>query len=78
MDELRDFRCAGCEAEFSTWQELDDHRRQAHPESLEPVGPRCPTCGHPAASQAELEQHERETHEVPLGKPAVEVRAGQP
>ena len=78
MDELRDFRCGSCEAEFATWQELDDHRRQAHPESPAEIGRHCPTCGHPVTSQAELEQHERDAHEVPLGKPAVEVRAGEP
>jgi hypothetical protein len=75
MDDLRDFRCGSCEAEFATWQELDDHRRQAHLRSPAEPGPRCPTCGQPAGSLAELEQHQRDAHEVPIGKPAVEVRA---
>ena len=73
MDELRDFRCQACEAEFATWQELDDHLRQAHPGRAATHELRCPTCGQPQASRAALELHEREAHEVPLGKPAVEV-----
>jgi DNA-directed RNA polymerase subunit RPC12/RpoP len=76
MDELRDFRCGACEAEFATWQEMDDHRRQAHPAFGADPGVRCPTCGHLAASQPELDRHQRETHEIPLGKPAVEVADG--
>jgi hypothetical protein len=72
MDELRDFRCGACEAEFATWHELDDHRRQAHG-ALAEQGLHCPTCGQPVAHGAALEQHEREVHEVPIGKPAMEI-----
>jgi uncharacterized C2H2 Zn-finger protein len=59
-----DFRCPQCEAEFATWQELDDHRRAAHRAS-EGDGVRCPTCGAGFGSQPALDEHVREAHEVP-------------
>ena len=75
MDELRDFHCGACEAEFATRAELDDHLRQAHPGRAAEVGARCPTCGAAVAGPADLDQHVRDAHEVPFGKPAVEVQA---
>ena len=65
MDELRDFRCGSCEAEFATWEELDGHRRSAH--GAPPAdGLHCPTCGELFASPAELEEHDRDKHLVPV------------
>ena len=78
MDELRDFHCGACEAEFATREELDDHLRQAHPGRTADPGLRCPTCGEPVASRAELDQHVRDAHEIPVGKPAVEVSNSEP
>ena len=65
MTELGDFRCPQCEAEFSTWQELDDHRHSAHLVG-KVDGVRCPTCGASFASQPALDQHVLDVHEVPV------------
>jgi hypothetical protein len=73
VDQVGDFRCARCEAEFPTWQELDDHRRSAHlvVEAADQL--RCPTCGAPLSSRPALEQHQREAHDVPTADEWEEV-----
>ncbi|HEV8636673.1 MAG TPA: C2H2-type zinc finger protein [Chloroflexota bacterium] len=60
-----DFRCPRCEAQFPTWQELDDHRRAAHL-TPEPGGIRCSTCGEQFESAPARDEHEREAHVVPV------------
>jgi DNA-directed RNA polymerase subunit RPC12/RpoP len=57
------FRCNRCEAEFATWQELDDHLWSAHLEP-EPPGVRCPVCGVLLGSLVARDDHLREAHDA--------------
>jgi uncharacterized C2H2 Zn-finger protein len=60
-----DLRCAHCEAEFDSTDDLDAHLRQAHGR---PVVPRvtCPECDVEFGTENELAVHRREAHGAPL------------
>ncbi len=81
METPGDFRCTRCEAQFATWQELDDHRHSAHLVAIPADGRsqsgrlRCDLCGEAFASQPALDQHAREAHDVPTPE---ELEAGAP
>jgi hypothetical protein len=70
METPGDFRCTWCEAQFATWQELDDHRHSAHLVATPADGR-----SQAFASQPALDQHARDAHDVPNPE---ELEAGAP
>jgi len=60
-----DLRCAHCEAEFDSTEDLDAHLRQAHSLPGVPVA-RCTVCGAEFGTENELAAHRRETHGAPI------------
>ena len=60
-----DLRCAHCEAEFDSTEDLDAHLRQAH--SLSGVkSVRCPECEAELGTENEVALHRREAHGAPV------------
>jgi hypothetical protein len=60
-----DLRCAHCEAEFDSTDDLDAHLRQVH--ALTGVRTaRCPECEAEFGTENALAEHRREAHGAPL------------
>ena len=60
-----DLRCAHCEAEFDSTEDLDAHLRQAH--RLSGVKSAfCPECQAEFGTENELALHRREAHGAPV------------
>jgi uncharacterized C2H2 Zn-finger protein len=60
-----DLRCAHCEAEFDSTEDLDAHLRQAHSLSA-PRVVRCPECQAEFGTENEAAIHRREAHGAPV------------
>jgi uncharacterized C2H2 Zn-finger protein len=60
-----DLRCAHCEAEFDSTEDLDAHLRQAHILPGVPIV-RCPECQAELATENALAVHRREAHGAPV------------
>ena len=60
-----DLRCAHCEAEFDSTEDLDAHLRQAHGLARVPVA-RCPECDAEFGTENALAGHRREAHGAPV------------
>jgi uncharacterized C2H2 Zn-finger protein len=60
-----DLRCAHCEAEFDSTDDLDAHLRQVHALAGVPVA-RCPECEAEFGTENALAGHRREAHGAPV------------
>jgi uncharacterized C2H2 Zn-finger protein len=60
-----DLRCAHCEAEFDSTDDLDAHLRQAHALTGVPTA-RCPECDAEFGTENALAGHRREAHGAPV------------
>jgi uncharacterized C2H2 Zn-finger protein len=59
-----DLRCARCEAEFDSTDDLDAHLRQEHgPRGARPA--RCPECAGEFPGESALAGHRRDAHGAP-------------
>jgi uncharacterized C2H2 Zn-finger protein len=60
MQTQQGFRCEACGAEFTTREQLDQHKQQAHQQTQ---SFRCPACGAEFSTREQLEAHGRQAHQ---------------
>jgi uncharacterized C2H2 Zn-finger protein len=66
MQTQQHFQCPTCSADFSTREQLDQHKLQAHQQTQATLGFQCDLCGAEFTAQEQLTDHKKQVHQHEL------------